>query len=273
MSAPTDKRIKLGRDEAGRLLPGVMPAAVAERFGFSPVDRPPPMLVRRGGRLENNPCYRLPPRPRPMLARRSDLQPSPSPSPSSSSSDSEASSSDSDEHVTPLRGRPYPMAAPHPSFLHTYLEESRRSYIADSQPQQPQQQLQPQADDDATTVCEDAVSSPPVKGEAVDAGGNGMGSSTATHASRNNGISARQSPAAFRIAYPHGRCPGLACHGVCGGACRPEKSVRCHCPSSNEGQLPRLCVHCKANAAIRDRAVQRLERVQQRHHDQAIAAE
>ena len=159
MSAPTDKRIKLGRDEAGRLLPGVMPAGVADRFGFSPVDRPPPMLVRRGGRLSPNPCYRLPPRPRPMLARRSDLQPSPSPS------DSEASSSDSDEHVTPLRGRPYPMAAPHPSFLHTYLEESRRGYIAESQPQQPQ------ADEDATTVCADAVSSPPVKGEAVDAVG------------------------------------------------------------------------------------------------------
>ena len=100
-----------------------------------------------------------------------------------------------------------------------------------------------------------------------------MGSSTATHASRNNGISARQSPAAFRITYPHGRCPGLGCHGVCGGECRPEKNVRCHCQSSNEGLLPRLCVHCKANAAIRDRAVQRLERVQQQHHHQAIAAE
>jgi hypothetical protein len=55
------------------------------------------------------------------------------------------------------------MAAPHPSFLHTYLEESRRGYIADSPP--PQQQQQPQADDDATTVCADAVSSPAVKGE------------------------------------------------------------------------------------------------------------
>jgi hypothetical protein len=208
MSAPTDKRILLGRDEAGRLLPGVMPAAVADRFGFSPVAadvdasssssnissiisaRPPPMLVRRGGRLELNPCYRLPPRPRPMLARRSDLQPSPSP-------------------------------------------------------------------DD----------------EADDAVGKSSSSSTATDASRNNGISARQAAAAFRIAYPHGRCQGRGCLGVCGGRCRHEPSVLCHCPASNEQPWPRLCVHCKEAAAIRDRAAQRLERLQQQHHDQAIAAE
>jgi len=260
MSAPTDKRIVLGRDEAGRLLPGVMPAAVADRFGFSPVDRPPPMLVRRGGRLAPNPRYRLTPRPRPMLARRSDLQPSPS------SSDSEASSSDSDEHVTPLRGRPYPMAAPHPSFLHTYLEESRRGYIAESPP--PQQQ-QAQADDDATTVCADAVSSPPVKGEAVDAVG--KCSSSTMDASRNNGISARQDPAAFRIAYPHGRCQGRGCLGVCGGRCRPEPSVLCHCPASNEHPWPRLCVHCKEMADVRGRAADREERLQRLR--QAIAAE
>ena len=96
MSAPTDKRIALGRDEDDRLLPGVMPFPIAERFGFSPVAtdvgasssssgsnaRPPPMLVRRGGRLMTNPCYRLPPRSPPMLARRGGTQPSPSPSPS-----------------------------------------------------------------------------------------------------------------------------------------------------------------------------------------------
>ena len=227
--------------------------------------RPAQMLSRRGGRFVVRRPAQRGGRGRASHRVRAQL----SSSSSSSSSDSEASASDSDERVVPLRGRPYPMAAPHPSFLHTYLEESRRGYIADSPP--PQQQQQPQADDDATTVATDAVSSPPVKGEAVDAGGNGKGSSTATHAWRNNGISARQSPAAFRIAYPHGRCPGLGCHGVCGGECRPEPNVRCHCPSSNEGLLPRLCVHCKANDAIRDRDVQRQESVQQQR--QAIAAE
>ena len=226
--------------------------------------RPAQMLSRRGGRFVVRRPAQRGGRGRPSQRVRAQL----SSSSSSSSSDSEASASDSDERVVPLRGRPYPMAAPHPSFLHTYLEESRRGYIAESQPQQPQQQ-QPQADDDATTVCADAVSSPPVKGEAVDAGG--KSSSSTMDASRNNGISARQSPAAFRIAYPHGRCPGLGCHGVCGGECRPEPNVRCHCPSSNEGLLPRLCVHCKANDAIRDRDVQRQERVQQRR--QAIDAE
>jgi len=225
--------------------------------------RPAQMLSRRGGRFVVRRPAQRGGRGRVSHRVRAQL----SSSSSSSSSDSEASASDSDERVVPLLGRPYPMAAPHPSFLHTYLEESRRGYIAESPP--PQQQ-QAQADDDATTVCADAVSSPPVKGEAVDAGGNGAGSSTATHAWRNNGISARQSPAAFRIAYPHGRCTGRGCHGVCGGACRPEPSVMCHCPSSNEGLLPRLCVHCKADRDIRDRAVQRLERVQQR---QAIDAE
>ena len=101
----------------------------------------------------------------------------------------------------------------------------------------------------------------------------GKCSSTATDASRNNGISARQPAAAFRIAYPHGRCQGRGCNGVCGEPCRPEPSVLCHCPSSNWPPFPELCLHCKVNDAIRGRAAQRLERLQQQHHDQAIAAE
>ena len=142
--------------------------------------RPAQMLSRRGGRFGvRRPAQRGRRGGRASHRVRAQL----SSSSSSSSSDSEASAADSDERVVPLRGRPYPMAAPHPSFLHTYLEESRRGYIAESPP--PQQQ-QAQADDDATTVCADAVSSPPVKGEAVDAVG--KCSSSTMDASRNNGV-------------------------------------------------------------------------------------
>jgi len=121
--------------------------------------RPAQMLSRRGGRFVVRRPAQRGGRGRASHRVRAQL----SSSSSSSSSDSEASASDSDERVVPLRGRPYPMAAPHPRFLLTYLGESRRSYIADSPPAQQQQQAQ--ADDDATTVCADAVSSPAVKGE------------------------------------------------------------------------------------------------------------
>ena len=268
MSAPTDKRILLGRDEAGRLLPGVMPAAVADRFGFSPVAtdvdassssiinaRPPPMLVRRGGRLAPNPCYRLPPRPRPMLARRSDLQPSPSPSPSS----------DDD----PVLSASPPQQQP----------QSQSSDHSGEQQQQPK--LDAAASQRLRLRMWSAITERPLgirtpqkrclDDAAVDAVG--KCSSTATDASRNNGISARQPAAAFRITYPHGRCQGRGCLGVCGGRCRPEPSVLCHCPASGEAPFPQLCVHCQQDDAIRDRAAQRLERLQQHRHDQAIAAE
>ena len=87
--------------------------------------RPAQMLSRRGSRFVVRRPAQRGGRGRPSQRVRAQLS-------SSSSSDSESSSSDSDERVVPLRGRPHPMAAPHPSFLHTYLAESRRSYVAES---------------------------------------------------------------------------------------------------------------------------------------------
>ena len=101
--------------------------------------------------------------------------------------------------------------------------------------------------------------------EAVDAGGSSSRSS-----SRAGGISVRRPADAVRTDYPNGRCPGQGCQGACGGKCGPQPSVRCRCPSSNEEPLPQLCVHCKGNAAIRAKAVQHLDKLQQ---PQAIAAE
>jgi len=230
MSAPTDKRILLGRDEDGRLLPGVMPFAMADRFGFSPVATD--------------------------VGASSGLQPSasPSPSPSPSSADDPVLS------ASPPQQQPHAQSSDHsdeqPKLDATASQRLRlRMWAAITGRPLGIRTPQKRCLDDA----------------AVDAVGKSSSSSTATDASRNHGISALHPAAAFRIAYPHGRCQGRGCKGVCGEPCREEPSVLCHCPASNWPPFPELCVHCKVNDAIRGRAADRLERLQRLR--QAIADE
>ena len=180
MSAPTD-RIVLDRDANGRLLPALLPLAIAMRFGFTPVE------------------------PQPIDQQQA-----------SSEAAQEAAAAEEEE-------------------------PDDREFI------------------DLT------ADSPRCEEEAVDAGG-----SSSSSAHRAGGISVRRPADAVRTDYPNGRCPGQGCQGACGGKCGPQPSVRCRCPSSNEEPLPQLCVHCKANAAIRAKAVQHLDKLQQ---PQAIAAE